>query len=85
MNEPIPLSEKLYLLGVNPKKGGIISTANSQMDYVILGGLIMEMFITGNIRFENKRIEIMNRKSENNLHLFLLEKTNEGYFPISCS
>ena len=74
MNEPIPLSEKLYLLGINPRKGGIISAANTQMDYVILGGLILEMFLTGNIRFENKRVKILNPESKNRLHLFILEK-----------
>lgn len=74
MNEPIPLSEKLYLLGINPKKGGIISAARTAMDYAILGGLIWEMYLAGNIRFENRRVEIVNQKSENKLHLFLLEK-----------
>lgn len=74
MSEPIPLSEKLYLLGIHPKKGGIIAAAATSMDYVILGGLILEMQLTGNIQFENKRIKVLSSKSENKLHVFLLEK-----------
>ena len=74
MSEPIPLSEKLYLLSIHPKKGGIISAALTASDFIIIGSLFLEMFQFRNIRFEKKRIELLNSRSENKIHEFILEK-----------
>jgi hypothetical protein len=74
MNEPIPLSQKIYLLGIHPEKGGIISAAYTAMDYVLLGTLFLELFLNKNVIFENKRIILTNRKSEVRLHQFMIQK-----------
>ena len=74
MNEPISLSEKLYLLSIHPQKGGIVSAAHTASDYVIAGSLFLELYLLHNIRFERKRIVLLNSKSENKIHEFLLEK-----------
>ena len=44
MNDTISLSEKIYLLGINPKKGGIVMAANSAMVllYWDMGKAILE-------------------------------------------
>lgn len=78
MNEPIPLSQKLYLLGINPQKGGIIPASYTAMNYVLIGTLFLELYQNKNINFVNKRIEILNTKSENSLHKFLLEKISKS-------
>lgn len=74
MNEPISLSQKIYLLGIHPKKGGIISAAYTAMDYALLGTLFLELYLQKNIKFENKRIILENKKSEIALHRFLIQK-----------
>jgi len=85
MNESIPLSQKLYLLAINPQKGGIISASYTAMDYVLIGTLFLELYKNKNINFENKRIVVLNSKSENPLHQFLLEKISKSKHPLKIS
>lgn len=85
MEQSIPLSHKLYLLGIHPEKGGIVSSAYTAMDYVMLGSLFLELHQNKNIRFENKRIVVVNMKTKNNLHRFLLEKLNKSSKPLKIS
>ncbi len=85
MNESIPLSQKLYLLGINPHKGGIISASYTAMDYVLIGTLFLELYQNKNINFENKRIVVLNTKSDNSLHQFLLEKIGKSKRPLRIS
>ena len=74
----LPLSEKIYLLAIHPKKGGIISAAYTSLDYVILGSLFLELYLNENIVFENKRIIIRSRKTTNPIHEILLEKMSKS-------
>ncbi len=74
MNQSIPLSEKLYLLGIHPSKGRIIISAHKAMDYVLLGSLLTELWLNKKIMFENKRIIVINSYSKQQLHHFLLSK-----------
>lgn len=77
MNEPIRLSEKLYLLGIHPKNGGIISTSYTAMDYILLGALFLELYLNRNIRFEGRWIIIQDTSSKIPLHKYLLEKMSK--------
>lgn len=74
MNESIPLSQKLYLLAIHQEKGGIIAASYSAINYVMIGSLFLELYQKKNIRFEDKRIFILNTKSDVPIHRFLLEK-----------
>ncbi|MBT3386244.1 MAG: GPP34 family phosphoprotein [Prolixibacteraceae bacterium] len=85
MNDSIPLSEKLYLLGIHPQKGGIISASYTAMDYVLLGTLFLELYLNGNIKFEEKRIIILNKNSKLGLHRFILEKMGKAQKPLKIS
>ena len=85
MNNSIPLSEKLYLLGIHPEKGGIISASYTAMDYVLLGTLFLELYLNGNIKFEEKRILILNKNTKVELHRFLLEKMGKAAKPLKIS
>lgn len=78
MNESIPLSQKLYLLGIHPEKGGIIGASYSAMNYVLIGSLLLELYQNKNIKFDNKRVVILNLKSENALYRILLEKIGKS-------
>lgn len=85
MNDSIPLSEKLYLLGIHPQKGGIISASYTAMDYVLLGTLFLELYQNGNIKFEEKRILILNKNTKVELHRFILEKMGKATKPLKIS
>lgn len=85
MNESIPLSQKLYSLGIHPEKGGIISASITAMDYVLIGSLFLELYQNKNIRFENKRIIVLNLSSGNELHRFILEKLSKSKKPLRIS
>jgi len=85
VDQPIVLSQKLYLLGIHPEKGGIISASYSSMDYILLGSLFLELFQSKNIRFEKKRIEVIDSSSENSLHQFLLDKLSTSSKPLKIS
>lgn len=82
MNESIPLSQKLYLLAIHQEKGGIIAASYSAINYVLIGSLFLELYQNKNIRFEDKRIQVLNTKSDIPIHRFLLEKlsaTSKNY------
>lgn len=85
MSEAIPLSQKLYLLAIHPKKGGIISSSYSAIDYVLLGSLFLELYEAGNIRFDGKKIIVLEAKSDNPIHKFLLDKLKSSSKPLRIS
>ena len=81
METSLPLSQKLYLLGINPEKGGIVSASHSAMSYVLSGAMLLELYKNGNIKFEDKRVILLNAKSDNEIHRFLLEKIRKVNSP----
>lgn len=85
MEESIPLSQQIYLLGVHPEKGGIRSAAHAASDYIILGSLFMELYALKKIRFENKRIVVLSTKADTDLHRFMLQKMNSSAKPRKIS
>ncbi len=85
MNDSITLSQKIYLLSLNAKKGGFVSAAKSGLNYTILGGLLFELFENKNIRFEGKKIVVLDKRSKNDLYRFMLEKIGKTERPIKIS
>ncbi|MDO8951173.1 MAG: GPP34 family phosphoprotein [Draconibacterium sp.] len=85
MNQPIPLSQKLYLLGIHPEKGGLISASYSVMNTVLNGALFLELFLNKNIRFDQKKVVFLSDKSSDPLHRFLLEKIKQKSGPVKLS
>jgi hypothetical protein len=78
MNDTISISQKIYLLGIHPKKGGIIVSAQSAMNYVLIGTLLLELYLNKNVDFEKNRVIVRNQKSSNTLHQFLLDKISRS-------
>jgi hypothetical protein len=79
--ETLSLSQKIYLLGIHPKKGGIISPAYTAMEYCVLGALFLELCQFKKINIEKRRIVLLNRKSDSELHRFILEKISRDIKP----
>jgi hypothetical protein len=82
MEQPIPLSQKLYLLGIHPEKGGLISSTYHAISIVLAGALILELFQNKNIRFENKKVVLLNDRTSDPLHRFVLEKIKQKQRPL---
>lgn len=85
METSIPLSQKLYFLAIHPEKGGIISWSYTAIDYVLIGSLLMELYQLKKIRFDNKRVVVLEKKSENRVHRFMLERMSEASSPRKIS
>jgi hypothetical protein len=85
MNQPIPLSQKLYLLGIHPEKGGLISASYSVMNTVLNGTLFLELFLNKNIRFDQKKVVFLNDRTGDPLHRFILEKIKQKSEPVKLS
>ncbi len=82
MDQPIPLSQKLYLLGIHPEKGGLNSATYHVIGFVLSGALFLELFQQGNIKFEEKKVVFLNDKTSNPIHQFLLEKIKQKPRPL---
>ncbi|WP_340113817.1 GOLPH3/VPS74 family protein [Maribellus mangrovi] len=81
MEQSIPLAQKIYFLGIHPEKGGIRSTSQTGINYVLNGTLLMELYLDKKIKFDEKRIVVLSSKSDNQLHRFILEKLSESNTP----
>jgi hypothetical protein len=85
MDQSIPLSQKLYLLGIHPEKGGLVTGAYSAMNYVLPGALLLELFLNRNIRFEEKLVIFLNDKTSDPVYRFILGKINQKPVPVKIS
>lgn len=85
MTGSIPLSQKLYLLGIHPEKGGIVSASYTAMDYIIIGSVLIELFQNKNIKFDKKKVIVLNNKAENDLHQFVLDKMERSSRSLNIS
>lgn len=85
MKPIISLSEKLYLLAIDPEKGGLASTTQTALDYVLVGALFMELYWNKKIRFDARKIVVLSNKGETKLHQLLLDKMSKARRPRSIS
>ncbi len=85
MNQPIPLSQKLYLLGIHPEKGGLISASYSVMNFILIGAVLLELYLNKNISFEEKRVVFQHDKTADPLHKMILEKISQKQNPLKIS
>jgi hypothetical protein len=82
MDQSIPLSQKLYLLGIHPEKGGLISSTYHVIRFVLAGALFLELAQHKNIKFEDKKVEFLNDKTSDPIHRFVLEKIKQKSRPV---
>lgn len=81
MNQQIPLAQKIYFLGIHPEKGGIRTGANSAINFVVIGTLLMDLYLQKKVKFEEKRVVVLSTKSDNELHRFVLGKMSQAKSP----
>jgi len=85
MNQSIPLSQKLYLLGIHPEKGGLITASYSVMNINLIGALFLELFLNKNISFDQKKVVLLNDKTSDPIHRFILDKIKQKPEPVKIS
>jgi hypothetical protein len=85
MDKTLQLSEKIYLLAVHPKKGGIVSSVLNTLSYALIGAIFLELYLEKNVMFENKRVIVKNWQTKNSVHRFILEKMGKSKKTLKIS
>jgi hypothetical protein len=65
------------LLGIHPEKGGLISSTYHVISIVLPGALFLELFQRKNIKFEEKKVVLLNDKTSDPVHQFVLKKIKQ--------
>jgi hypothetical protein len=81
METALSLSEKIYLLAIHPQKGGMVSSAFNQLNYVVSGAILLELFLGNKIRFEGKKVILKDSKSSDPVLKLALEKIGAAKSP----
>jgi len=75
MDRSLKLSEKLFCLAVNPKKGGIFLNASSVLGMTVTASVFIELIEKGIVSVENKMTHLETSSLQNNeIHEFFLRK-----------
>lgn len=85
METTLNLAEKIYLFSIHPEKGGIISDAYQQRDYVLAGAVIFSLLEDGKITLEEKKIRIKNNTGLNPLQEVAIQRMSRFSHPVSVS
>ncbi|MFY9152121.1 MAG: GPP34 family phosphoprotein [Prolixibacteraceae bacterium] len=73
MEKSLKLSEKLFCLAVNPKKGGIFLNASSALGMTLTGTVFMELLNKDLITIQNKAVHLQKVAIQNDgIHEFFL-------------
>jgi hypothetical protein len=72
------LSEKLFCLAVNPKKGGILLSASSALGMTLTGAIFFELMNEKIVSVENRRVRLLNPSQQSDaVHEFVLRRMRE--------
>jgi len=85
MEHQLSLPEKLYLLSINPQKGGLVNSEGLSLDYSIIAAYIMELERAGNIEIVDSRIRVKSFNSGCVVNAFILKKFKKFDNPLKIS
>ena len=85
METILNLAEKIYLFSIHPEKGGIISDAYQQRDYVLAGAVIFSLLETEKIALEEKKVRIKSTMGLDSLQQAAIQKMSRFSHPVSVS
>ena len=78
MDRSLKLSEKLFCLAVNPKKGGIFLNASSTLAMTLTGSVFLELMNKKVISIENGLVHLLNPGFQNDeIYDFFLQRIKE--------
>ena len=85
MELSLSLPEKIYLLAIHPQKGGMVATAFNHMNYVVSGAVLLDLFVGNKIRFEGKKVVLIDKKYSDPLQKLSIEKIEKAVEPRNVS
>lgn len=85
METILNLAEKIYLFSIHPEKGGIISDAYQQRDYVLAGAVIFSLLETEKIALEEKKVRIKSTSGLDPLQQVAIQRMSRFSNPVSVS
>jgi len=85
METLLNLAEKLYLFSIHPEKGGIISDAYQQRDYVLAGAVIFSLLETEKIALEEKKVRIKSTTGLDPLQQVAIQRMSRFSNPVNVS
>jgi len=85
METLLNMAEKLYLFSIHPEKGGIISDAYQQRDYVLAGAVIFSLLETEKIALEEKKVRIKSTTGLDPLQQVAIQRMSRFSNPVSVS
>ena len=85
METLLNLAEKLYLFSIHPEKGGIISDAYQQRDYVLAGAVIFSLLESEKIALVEKKVRIKSTMGLDPLQQVAIQKMSRFSHPVSVS
>jgi hypothetical protein len=75
MDRSLKLSEKLFCLAVNPKRGGILLNASAALGMTLTGSVFVELMNKGLVSIENGIVHLVNPTFQNDeIHEFFLNR-----------
>jgi len=78
MDRSLKLSEKLFCLAVNPRKGGLLMSASSTLSMTLTGSVIVELLKKELITVENGILHLENSNIQNDeIHEFFLNRIRQ--------
>jgi hypothetical protein len=79
----LSIPEKIFLLSINPEKGGLVNWFGYSLDLSLAAAFIMELHVRGNIEILGNRIGILNPDSGDRLARFVLSKFEKFDRPLT--
>lgn len=83
MDYKLSIPEKIFLLSINPEKGGLVNNIGYSLDLSILSAFIMELKVKGIIEIADNRVTIKKQMVENPLERFILSKFEKFNRPLT--
>jgi hypothetical protein len=81
MENGLSLTEKLLLLAIRPEKGGLSGWNIQEIDFTLVGAVLLELTLSRNVVIRDKRVEVIHDKSNSVLHSYVLERLSRSPRP----
>jgi len=83
MELSLTLPEKIYLLSIHPQKGGIIASVFNNLNYLVSGAVLFDLYVGNKIRFEGKKAVLTDKKYLDQVQKLAIEKMEKAGTPRS--
>jgi hypothetical protein len=85
MENKLSIPEKLFLLSINPEKGGLVNGVGFSLDFCIIASFLMELHTIKQIDIVDDRVKINSFNSDIPVNGFILSKFEKFDRPLKIS